>query len=342
MIHHMLKGGYISNTLPPVLTAEAGSVLGILWPYLTGIYFWEFFTTLDYEWRVIRGRLPHRYTIWIYTLTRVACLMGVILANVGDVSTPINCQLWVSSIAIFSLLSFASASLLVVLRIIAIWNHHKVVVVASIVIWGSGIAFNINAAVRVRSTWSPLVHNCLSVTTEKSVLGQIPTIFANLVLILIMLVGLLLLRRQGGGMFGLTPILWRQAVIWLSIAMVTGTPPAVIAVLSDGNLFLRSIFDNCPLNSIPLRMLDQLADIMLTPSLITMTIAATRMHRYLVDYASGFPDVVTAQDNNKLPMSSVVFSNIKRARAGLNSSDRIKVTVHTASEQQTTNTDERL
>jgi hypothetical protein len=57
-------------------------------------------------------------------------------------------------------------------------------------------------------------------------------------------------------------------------------------------------------------MLDQLADvrsfcnfgakrplmlsitqIMLTPSLITMTIAATRMHRYLVDYASGFPDV---------------------------------------------------
>ena len=25
-----------------------------------------------------------------------------------------------------------------------------------------------------------------------------------------MLVGLLLLRRHGGGMFGLTPILWRQ------------------------------------------------------------------------------------------------------------------------------------
>jgi hypothetical protein len=28
-----------------------------------------------------------------------------------------------------------------------------------------------------------------------------------------MLVGLLLLRRDGGGMFGLTPILWRQ-VLW--------------------------------------------------------------------------------------------------------------------------------
>ena len=27
------------------------------------------------------------------------------------------------------------------------------------------------------------------------------------------------------------------------------------------------------------------------PGMITMTIAATRMHRSLVDYASGFPDV---------------------------------------------------
>jgi hypothetical protein len=62
-----------------------------------------------------------------------------------------------------------------------------------------------------------------------------------------MLVGLILLRRNGGGMFGLTPILWRQvwwrfclavilsinfnlllkAVIWLSLAIVSGIPPAV-------------------------------------------------------------------------------------------------------------------
>ena len=30
---------------------------------------------------------------------------------------------------------------------------------------------------------------------------------------------------------------------------------------------------------------------LLTPGLITMTITATRMHRSLIDYASGFPDV---------------------------------------------------
>lgn len=26
---------------------------------------WEFFTTLDYEWRVIRGHRPYRWTIWV-------------------------------------------------------------------------------------------------------------------------------------------------------------------------------------------------------------------------------------------------------------------------------------
>jgi hypothetical protein len=52
----------------------------------------------------------------------------------------------------------------------------------------------------------------LSVKPEKSVLVLVPTIFADLTLILIMLVGLLLLRRHGGGTFGLTPILWRQ--VW--------------------------------------------------------------------------------------------------------------------------------
>jgi hypothetical protein len=71
----------------------------------------------------------------------------------------------------------------------------------------------------------------LSVTTEKSVLGQIPTIFANLALILIMLVGLLLLRRQGGGMFGLTPILWRQ--VWWRFC------PAVIFSINFNSFALQ-------------------------------------------------------------------------------------------------------
>ncbi|KAF8492441.1 hypothetical protein F5888DRAFT_916359 [Russula emetica] len=305
------------NLHSSLLSEEASVALVRLWHVMSGIYCWEFFTTLDYEWRVFRGRLPCRYTIWIYSLTRVACLLGVIVCTVGmDVSTSYNCQLWVSSVATLFCVTLAAASLLIVLRIIAIWNRHKVIMATSIIIWGTGVALHINTTVRVRSTWNPLVAKCLSITTENSVLlGLAPSFFADLVLILIMLVGLLLLRRHGGGTLGLTPILWRQGVVWLSLAIVSGTPPAVIAVLSKSGQF---------------------TDIVLTPGVIAMTIAATRLHRSLVDYASGFPDVVSARENINLPMSSAVSSNIKRAQAALDSSDRIEVTVHTAFEQHTT------
>jgi len=28
-------------------------------------YSWEFVITLEYEWEVIQGRLPYRWTIWV-------------------------------------------------------------------------------------------------------------------------------------------------------------------------------------------------------------------------------------------------------------------------------------
>ena len=42
---------------------------------------WEFVTTLDYEWRVIRGRLPYRWSIWVrndWRLTLVSLVTGAL------------------------------------------------------------------------------------------------------------------------------------------------------------------------------------------------------------------------------------------------------------------------
>jgi hypothetical protein len=36
------------------------------------MYRWEFVTTLDYEWKVIRGRIPYRRTIWVRSGQRFA------------------------------------------------------------------------------------------------------------------------------------------------------------------------------------------------------------------------------------------------------------------------------
>ena len=90
-------------------------------------YSWEFVTTLEYDWDVIRGRLQYRWTFWvrnnilvalvscsrahlspglifsfntrqIYSLARVAALSGIILDFILLNNTkPINCQVGVPS-----------------------------------------------------------------------------------------------------------------------------------------------------------------------------------------------------------------------------------------------------
>ena len=79
--------GTLNN--PVLLTATLVS----LWNVMSGIYLyvftllflsvfqiynflssWEFVTTLDYEWRVIRGRLPRRYSIWV---RNNRCITGI-------------------------------------------------------------------------------------------------------------------------------------------------------------------------------------------------------------------------------------------------------------------------
>ncbi|KAI9455867.1 hypothetical protein F5148DRAFT_1369800 [Russula earlei] len=275
------------------------------------LYLWEFFFNLDYEWSIIRGHRPYRWTIWIYSLTRVSTLVSVILNIVGiDVSTPIQCQVWLTFELIFGYLAFVCASLLIVLRIIAIWNKDKVVVAVATGVWVVNIGFLIQGIARVndqilptlcypsgltysqrRSTFGVsfgVIRSCVVDNMESSKLNIIATLITDIGLLLIMLIGLLRIRRYGGVTFGLGRLLWRQVqsslpccssfvdvlsipkgVIWLILASIAEIPPMVLIYL---NL-------NYPLNLI-----------FQIPALTIMSIAATRMYRSLADFASGFTD----------------------------------------------------
>jgi len=81
----------------PVINEQVNRMVAMLWHTVDGFYIWEFFTTLDYEWSVIRGRRPYRWTIWVYSLTRVAALLTVILDMVHlDVTGYFDCQVGAS------------------------------------------------------------------------------------------------------------------------------------------------------------------------------------------------------------------------------------------------------
>jgi hypothetical protein len=204
------------------------------------LYMWEFFITLDYEWSVFRGHRPYRWSIWIYCITRVATLASVILNLVGlNVSTKINCQLWITSVLVFGYLAFVTASLLIVLRIIAIWNKNRAVIAISFGVWMTNIAFLIQGIVRLRSTWNPEQKRCVLHHTESNKPNIIATLITDIMLLLIMLVGLLRLRRYGMGSFGLAQLLWKQGVIWLFIATFAEVTPVVFISLDLNGICLR-------------------------------------------------------------------------------------------------------
>ncbi|KAF8497430.1 hypothetical protein F5888DRAFT_283066 [Russula emetica] len=208
------------------------------WLIASGIYIWEFVTTLDFEWSVIRRHQRYRWTIWIYSVSRLFGLVVIIFALVDFYDTsPINCQAWVTSSWTFSALGgYSLSSILIMLRIFAIWDKSKVIMAISAVIWVINLGFQLAGIIKIRAVWVPAARSCKITNIEICKNFFINLVVTDVILLFIMLAGLLRLR-QGGTSFYLLHLLWKQGVIWLAIATATGFPPVLLLFLNvNGSL----------------------------------------------------------------------------------------------------------
>ncbi|KAF8499722.1 hypothetical protein F5888DRAFT_105780 [Russula emetica] len=286
------------------------------WLIVTGIYFWEVVTSLYYEWNVIRGRQSYQCTIWIYSLSRLATLMVVVLNLVSfTVTSPLNCQAMVTSTWTFALLALGASSLLIVLRIVAIWNSNKVIVGIAAGVWGVNFALLLAGAVRIRAVWSPVTMACQMINVETNKLSISSLLVTDIFLLLIMLAGLLRFRRGRGGSLDLWRFLWKQGFIWFAIATFADIPQLVFLILNLNDAF----------------------DLMfLMPSLIAMTIAATRIYRSVSHFASPPSTAIGSESGNtseSRQRSSRFVSTNKDTAVVHIPSDRLEVSVHTAYEE---------
>ncbi|KAH9969986.1 hypothetical protein BGW80DRAFT_1461608 [Lactifluus volemus] len=228
---------------------------------------WEFFTTLDFESSVIKGIHPYRWTIWIYSLMRIATLMEMILDIVElDIYTPINCLLWIIFQLIFSYFCVG-------LRITIVDAPR---VSSSALAGGPEISYALVLAsgiVRIRSgsVWIP-EERCTLSNSDTTKLNAISTLATDSML-LMMLASLLHLRLQGGGMLSLGDFLWKQGLIWFLLAVVAEVPPT---------MFLK------------FKLL-----------LTLIAIAATRIYRSLINFSSEMADRVPSSGRS-FPRFSVL------------------------------------
>jgi len=154
---------------------------------------------------------------------------------------------------------------LIVLRVIAIWNRNKVATAIASSMWVINLGVLFQGISRVHSEWSPALAMCLELNIESNTLTIVTLLVTDFVLLVSMLVGLLRLRRGSSSTFDLGSLLWKQGVIWLALATIADVTPSVIMLINLNDVF-NAMF--------------------LMPSLITMTLAATRMYRGLAHFTN--------------------------------------------------------
>lgn len=248
---------------PKVVQADGKAFIKLLY-VVGGIYIWEFFTTLWFEWQIITGRRTYRWSIWLYSGCRFSALFAIITIFVGfSVTTPIDCRAWLILVFFFAYSAFVFASALIVLRIVAIWERNWLVCTIAIAAWLVNIAFYIRNMTWSEAVWSTEQATCLVIKSDRNLTTILVTLGEDLVLLFLMFIGL---RRYGDvGMYGLWRFLHRQGLLWLVLVTVAEIPTTVFIILNLNDYF-NLMFQ--------------------TPELIMMAVGASRIYRSLADYSS--------------------------------------------------------
>ncbi|KAI0056981.1 hypothetical protein BV25DRAFT_1902914, partial [Artomyces pyxidatus] len=229
---------------------------------LGGIYIWEYATSLNYEWSVVCGKRPYRWTFCVYACCRLSALAAWALLFVGlDPPGGLDCQTWDAAFYACAYLSLASASFIIVLRIFAIWDRSAAVTALAATVWLASVALNVRSISLGYSRFAPINDACLNTHTSRALANAIGILVSDVVLLSLMLAGLT--RTKNARMYGLWRLLFHQGVAWLALAAIAEIPTVILVSLNLNDVW-NLIFQPV--------------------ELLILVTGATRMYRGLTNY----------------------------------------------------------
>ncbi|KAF8259722.1 hypothetical protein EI94DRAFT_1750788 [Lactarius quietus] len=244
---------------PQTVLAESFALVKFV-HVVDGIYIWEYFTTLWFEWQVLTKRRPWKWSMAIYFAARIFAISGVCTQLVGfNLTSRYNCQAWIDAVLITCYPAFIFNSLLILLRTIAIWERRLILSIALTGVWLTNVGFLIHGMTLGKSVWIPLENACFIEDTQKAKYNVLVSAVTDLILLLSMIIGVLRLESDTS----IWRMLYRHGMVWIVLATIGLFPPAIF-------LFLNL---NAPMN-----LMFQ------TPALVIMTICSTRLYRSLVTF----------------------------------------------------------
>jgi hypothetical protein len=215
-----------------------------------GIYVWEYITNLDFEWEIYTGQRHWRWSFVVYLSARILALASLITLLVGfNITTPYNCNVWFRIVLATSWASGVFASLLLVLRGVALWGRDKRIMVLAAVVWLANLGGSFYATTRGHSHWSNSTENCPIDGTSDFRWSILINFIQDLTLLCIMFSGVLNKRNSTR----LWNMLYIQGLWWILAWVVTELPSIALSfrgVNEYWNLMFQVPHSSYPLSCI--------------------------------------------------------------------------------------------
>ncbi|KDQ58546.1 hypothetical protein JAAARDRAFT_34363 [Jaapia argillacea MUCL 33604] len=243
---------------------------------LLGLYVWEWFTSLDFDWDIISGKKKFRWPMIFYFGGRYCLLFAMVgIAIALDSTTPVNCQSLYTFNQLTGQATIGFASINLSIRTMAVWSQKRYIVIPLVVIilghWSLILQGVLLTAVYVPGEGCAIVH------TNNTVLSA--TFIYTMVFDLVItgLTAYKLVFNNPIGRSSLMNMIWGDGLIYFVIAFVANVL-ATTFMLLNLNPIMSVIFN--------------------VPAAVASTIVSTRAVRRLTNFTSKGAEVFSSGQNS--------------------------------------------
>ncbi|KAF9449812.1 hypothetical protein P691DRAFT_519345 [Macrolepiota fuliginosa MF-IS2] len=265
-------------------TVKDGVAFGRFMHALLGLYIWEWFTSLDFDWQYISGKKKFRWPMVFYFLNRYCLLFALVgIAVALNVTSQIDCQALYTFNQCLGNAAIGLASINLSLRTIAVWSQNKYLVVFLVLV--------------ILGHWSLLLHGILLTAQWVEGTGCVIATTNNRILAISFIYSMV---------FDLTVLC---LTAYKLLYPKTGRSRLVELIFSDGLIyFLIAFLANLIATIFMLLNLNPVMSIIANvPAAIASTIVACRVVRRLSRFTSQGPEVFPSSTQG----STLAFRSVR-------------------------------
>ncbi|KAF7351426.1 hypothetical protein MSAN_01574600 [Mycena sanguinolenta] len=230
------------NWQSPAEIAKDAAAFGKFMHVLLGLYIWEWFTSLEFDWSYVSGQRRFRWPMIFYFLNRYCLLFALIGITVSlNVTAEIDCQGLYTFNAIFGNAAIGLASINLSLRTIAVWNQRWYIWLPLLAIIMGHWSLLLHG-VLINAAWDP-VQGCVITSTDNRLLAA-TFIYGMSFDFTVLCLTAYKLAFPAGGKSRLITLIFRDGLIYFVIAFLSNLL-ATIFMLLDLNAVM-SIIANVP------------------------------------------------------------------------------------------------